>query len=355
VAVSIRLRTLDLAAWLRYETATAQIMRSNLLRAVLFLTLAVPVLGQTSSTKPIDLLRQKLEQISSGVSADWGIYIKSLDTGEEIAINADKAMDTMSAIKIPLLVDAYRLVDAGKINPTDRFVMKTADKRFGTGVLRTLDDGLNLSIHDALELMIIQSDNSATDMIFARVGGPAHVNDTMKQLRLNSITATGTSFDWFRALAEAGDPSYAKFTPEELFTKGFPEKLTDADVERFHFEGKHPFGLSSARDMGRLLEMISGNKAASDKSCKEMMRIMGQQQMRTRIPRFMMDDVSTPHKTGDFPPYIANDVGLIETPSAHVVVVFFSAHHRGYYSELEDAIGRMSEEVWAYFNYREKK
>jgi beta-lactamase class A len=327
-----------------------------LLRFVAVLLFSSVALAQPSpSPRPIDLLKQKLEQISSGVSADWGIYIKSLDSGEEIAINADKTMDTMSAIKIPLLVDAYRLVDAGKINTADRFTMKTADKRFGTGVLRTLNDGLNLSVHDALELMIIQSDNSATDMVFARVGGPAHVNETVKQLGLNSITATGTSFDWFRALAEAGDPSYAKFTPEELFTKGFPDKLTDADVERFHFEGKHPFGLSSARDMGRLLEMIATNKAAGEKSCREMMRIMGQQQMRTRIPRFMMDDANTPHKTGDFPPYIANDVGFINTPSARVVVVFFSAHHRGYYQELEDAIGRMSEQVWGYFNYRENR
>jgi hypothetical protein len=46
---------------------------------------------------------------------------------------------------------------------------------------------------------------------------------------------------------------------------------------------------------------------------------------------------------------------LIETPAGRVVVVFFSAHHRGYYQELEDAIGRMSEQVWGYFNYREKK
>ena len=258
----------------------------------MILLFVLPAFAQNApAPKPIDLLKQKLEQISSGVSADWGIYIKSLDTGEEIAINADKVMDTMSAIKIPLLVDVYRQVDAGKINTADRFAMKTADKRFGTGVLRTLDPGLNLSFRDALELMIIQSDNSATDMAFARVGGPAHVTQTMHELGLNSITATGTSFDWFRALAEAGDPAYAKFGPEELFTKGFPDKLTDADVERFHFEGKHPFGLASARDMGRLLEMMATNKAASEKSCKEMLRIMGQQQMRTRIPRFMLDDV----------------------------------------------------------------
>lgn len=331
-------------------------MKFSPIKVALLLLAVLPVFGQSQpAPKPIDLLRQKLEQISSGVSADWGIYVKSLDTGEEISINADKAMDTMSTIKIPLMVDVYRQVDAGKINTADRIVMKTADKRFGTGVLRTLDPGLNLSFRDALELMIIQSDNSGTDMAFARAGGPAHVTQTMRELGLNSITATGTSFDWFRALAEAGDIAYANVTPEELFTKGFPEKLTDAEVERFHFDGKHPFGLSSARDMGRLLEMIATNKAASEKSCKEMLRMMGQQQMRTRIPRFMLDEVNTPHKTGDFPPYIANDVGLIETPSGRVVVVFFSAHHRGYYQELEDAIGRMSEQVWAYFNYREKQ
>jgi beta-lactamase class A len=308
-----------------------------------------------ANPKPLDLLKHRLETISQGVSADWGVYIKSLDTGEEIAINADTAMDTMSAIKIPLLVDVYRQVDAGKINLADRIVLKTADKRFGTGVLRTLDDGVNLSFHDALTLMIIQSDNTGTDMAFARDGGPAHVTQTMHSLGLNSIAATGTTFDWFRALTEAGDPAYAKYSPDELFTRGFPDKLTDAEVEKFHFEGKHPFGLSTARDMGKLLEMMATNQAASEKSCKEMLRLMGLQQMRTRIPRFIEDDANTPHKTGDFPPYIANDVGLIETPAGRVVVVFFTAHHRGFYSELEDAVGRMSEQVWDYFNYRGKK
>ena len=107
--------------------------------------------------------------------------------------------------------------------------------------------------------------------------------------------------------------------------------------------------------MGRLLEMIATNKAASAKSCKEILHLMSMQQMRTRIPKYIEDDANTPHKTGDFPPYIANDVGFIETPAGRVVVVFFSAHHRGFYSELEDAIARMSEQVWAYFNYRGKQ
>jgi len=71
--------------------------------AFALLAFVLPSFAQTTpAPKPIDLLKQKLEQISSGVSADWGIYIKSLDTGEEIAINADKVMDTMSAIKIQI-------------------------------------------------------------------------------------------------------------------------------------------------------------------------------------------------------------------------------------------------------------
>lgn len=321
---------------------------------VLFVLVSLAASAQSAPPpKPIDLLKGSLERTAHSVSADWGIYIKSLETGEEIAINADQVMDTMSVIKIPLLVDAYRQVDAGKIKTSDRFAMTTADKRFGTGVLRTLDDGLNLSVHDALMLMIIQSDNSATDMIFSRVGGPAHVNQTMRQLGLNTINATGTSFEWFRALGENSDPAWGKLNPQELFTRGFPEKMTDADVERFHFEGKHPYGLSSARDLGKLLEMIARDQAAGEKSCREMLHLMRLQQMRTRIPKYL-DDVSAPHKTGDFPPYIANDMGLIETENGRVVVVFFSAHHRGHYAELEDAIARMSEQVWAYFNYRGK-
>ena len=48
------------------------------------------------------------------MNAKWGIYIKCLETGEEIALNADEQMDTMSVIKIPLMVEAFRQIEAGK-------------------------------------------------------------------------------------------------------------------------------------------------------------------------------------------------------------------------------------------------
>ena len=46
--------------------------------------------------------------VTRSINAHWGIYVKSLDASEEIAINADDQMDTMSTIKIPLMAEAYR-------------------------------------------------------------------------------------------------------------------------------------------------------------------------------------------------------------------------------------------------------
>ena len=322
-------------------------------RIVVLLTLstAAAFAQPPAPQPPISLLQRNIERIAGGVHADWGIYIKSLDTGEEVTLNPDAVMDTMSTIKIPILVDAFRQIDAGKLHLNDRINMQHADKRFGTGVLRTLDDPLPLTLKDVLTLMIIQSDNTATDLAFGRVGGPQHVTSLMREMGLDKITATGSAFDWFRALGEISDPAWSKLTPAELFDKGYPNVPNRAkDVERFEADNVHPFGLTTPRQMGQLLEKIARNEAASQDSCQKMLGIMRSQQMNTRIPKYVQ--ASTPHKTGDFPPYIANDVGYIETPRARVVIAVFTAHHRGIYANLEDAIGRIAEETWLYFNAR---
>jgi len=79
-----------------------------------------------------------------------------------------------------------------------------------------------------------------------------------------------------------------------------------------------------------------------------MLRFMRLQQFNTRIPKYLFG-ATTPHKTGDFGPFIANDVGLIEPyGKLPVIVCFFNAHHRGIWAQLEDAVARMSEKVWDY-------
>ena len=62
---------------------------------------------------PIERLRTNIEQTAKSVDTNWGIYIKCLDTNEEVSLNADKVMDTMSVIKVPLMVAAFRQIEAG--------------------------------------------------------------------------------------------------------------------------------------------------------------------------------------------------------------------------------------------------
>src|SRR5215831_8274923 len=120
-------------------------------------------LAQPAAQQPLDRLKGNIERVTKSLNAKWGIYMKCLETGEEIAINADDQMDTMSVIKIPLMVEAFRQVEEGKFSLSDRVTLTDDAKRPGTGVIRSLDAGANLTIKDLLTLMIIVSDNTATD------------------------------------------------------------------------------------------------------------------------------------------------------------------------------------------------
>src|SRR5882724_8232853 len=140
---------------------------------------------QPQQVSPLDRLKANIERITRSVNAKWGIYLKCVETGEEIAINADETMDTMSVIKIPLMAEVFRQIEAGKFALADKITLRETDKRPGTGVIRSLDVGASLTIKDLITLMIIVSDNSATDMLFEKVGGTEPVNKLMQSYGLN--------------------------------------------------------------------------------------------------------------------------------------------------------------------------
>jgi beta-lactamase class A len=280
-------------------------------------------------------LQANIEQIASGVDTHFGIYVKCLDTNEEIAINADEQMDTMSVIKIPLLVEAFRQMGEAKFKLDDRYTLKNADKRPGTGVMRSFDEGATFSMKDVLTLMIIVSDNTATDLAFAKVGGPLAVNTLMDNYGFKSIRATGYASDWFAALRDAGS------------------------AVKFHNARKTAFGLSSPREMGRLLEKIAKGEAVSPQASEQMLNMMRGQLYRSRLPRYV-SGYDLPHKTGDFVPYIANDVGVLINGQHKIVISVFTDKQdmrEGQPTALigeaiENAIGRIAQQVADYYGYK---
>jgi beta-lactamase class A len=309
-------------------------MRKRLARSW-YALIGVTVLAQTNlafqapqQATPLARLQANIERITRSVNAKWGIYIKCVETGEEIALNADETLDTMSVIKIPLMVEVFRQIEAGRFALTDRVTLKESDKRPGTGVIRSLDPGASLTIKDLITLMIIVSDNTATDLLYEKVGGTEPVNKLMQSYGLNSIRATGTADVWFKAIA------------------------AEPDRWKFHTEGKTPFGLSSPRDMGKLLEKIHKGEAVSKQSSEQMLQIMRGQVYSSRLPKYVTG-FRVPHKTGDFLPYIGNDVGILESQNRHVILSVFTARHSGIGANLEDAIGRIAEQVANFFAFRE--
>ena len=283
--------------------------------------------AQPAPTVPIDRLRGSIERITRNVNATWGIYVKSPETGEEVAIDADRQMDTMSVIKIPLMVEVFEQVKAGKMALSDKYTLTKDDMRPGTGILRSLDPGDVLTVKDLITLMIIVSDNTATDVLYRMVGGVEAVNRRMEALGLKQTRAPATARVWFEAIRAA--PS----------------------AEQFHRENKHPFGLSTPRETGRVFEMMERGTLVDKSSSQMMLEILRGQFYRTRIPRYLAG-FRIPHKTGDFLPYIGNDVGVLEAPGKTVVVSIYTANHFGSGERLEEAIGRVAEQVGMYFNYR---
>jgi beta-lactamase class A len=282
---------------------------------------------QPQQATPLGRLQSNIERITRSVNAKWGIYIKCIETGEEIAINSDETMDTMSVIKIPLMAEVFRQIEAGKFALTDRVTLRESEKRPGTGVIRSLDAGATLTIKDLITLMIIVSDNTATDMLFEKVGGTEPVNKLMQSYGLNTIKATGPSEVWFKALR------------------------AEPDAWKFHTEGKTPYGLSSPRDLGKLLEKIHKGEAVSKQASEQMLQIMRGQVYSSRLPKYVTG-FRVPHKTGDFMPYIGNDVGILESPNRHIVISVFTARHNGIGPNLEDAIGRIAEQIANFYSYR---
>jgi beta-lactamase class A len=283
-------------------------------------------------------LQRLLEAEVARFPGHAGVWVRHLSLGEEAAVHADDTFNSASVIKLSVLALAFQMADRGELSLAERVTINAADFRGGSGIFRYNDPGLQPTLRDVLLQMVITSDNTATDIAIAKVGGVARVNAWLRQtgyadaLKLNMTT--GDLFAKYNALAPGSNRN----------------EKTNAD--RAYWLGE-----MTPRATGRLIEAIqrcSDGSApspaiASQKSCADMIRMMrAQQSGARRLPHFLSANVA--HKTGDFPPVLANDVGIIFARSGPIVVSFFGNAIEGPYAEAEDRIGRVAQLIVAYFD-----
>lgn len=315
-------------------------------------TLASAVLGVQEPAPPAANARLTALEITvrarlDSLPAQSSFYAKQLSTGREIAVRADVPMNTASVIKIPVMILAFRDAEAGKLNLDERHTIRAEELRRGSGLLQTFAVGLQPTYRDIITQMIITSDNTATDLMIAKVG-LQRVNRMLDSLGYRDTRLRMTVGETFRQVFVAADPKFASLSDREIFDRGFPN---DSGATRrntaFVLDSTKWLGRTTAREISRLLEQLERGHLASAASTAAMRRILRQQLYASRLPQRISFRAGIGHKTGDWPPLLGNDVGIIypPAPSGPIVLAVFTNGNTGPFHQLEATEGRVAEDI----------
>lgn len=199
-----------------------------------FVTALLLIIGIHSLPASADDLEARLREMSQQIDGRVSLYARNLDSGRDVAINADEPVRTASTIKLPIACAVAKFVADGRHAWSDRLTIRAEDKVSGSGVLADFSDGESISLRDATTLMIIVSDNTATNLILDRVGGDP-VNEYLASLGLERTRV-------MRKIR--GDGNQLK--PAQ----GWTREGSRPENQRFGI------GVSTPREMVRLLELL---------------------------------------------------------------------------------------------------
>ena len=250
-----------------------------------------------------DTLTPRIAERFARLSTEIGFAATHMQSGTALAINADALFPMASVFKVPVMVEVFRQAEEGRFALGDRIPMEAAQRSIGSGVMQRLAEGAALTVRDLVVLMMIISDNTATQMLLDLVG-PAAVTATMRRLGLANVNVTLTlpqlfahaynlplnpppDYDAMRRLTEAAPMDYRSLA----FARS-PENTT-----------------ATAADMAQLMTMIFEKRAGSAASCADMLTILCAQQLRDRVPRYLPVS-GVGNKTGTLRG-VRNDAGLM--------------------------------------------
>ena len=215
-----------------------------------------------------DNLLSQLQDITGKV----GFYYKNLVTGETLSFQEDMPLQAASVIKIPILIEAFTRLEAGTIHKTDLFTIKKEDKLPSCGALTYMHDGLQVTLEDLYTLMIILSDNTATNLLIKHLGMD-QINGTMQKLGCKHIKLNRYLFD---------------------------SEKSALGIENY----------ISAGDIAGLLEKMYQGELVSKEASAEMLGILKNQRLNGKIPFYIHGKADIAHKTGE-DDGITHDVGIV--------------------------------------------
>lgn len=223
-------------------------------------------------TQPLDQLKLKLEQISTMKNLHAGVFVSDQATGRYVDVNGHESFPAASMIKLPVFIALLNAVDQGRVKPDDILTIKAEHVTGGSGWLQWRPLGTKMSVRDVADLMIIVSDNTATNMIIDLLGGKEACNAQFAQWGLANTRIN----NWL------GD-----------------------------FEGTNT---TSPYDLVYLLARIDRGEVINPESKKWMTQTMLRTRIRTLLPPGLGPGAKIAHKTGDIG-IMVGDAGVVTMPN----------------------------------------
>lgn len=224
----------------------------------------------TTEITPLKTKLQGLIQQSPGFTP--GLFLIDLDNYSYLDITGSVAFPAASMIKVPILIAFFQDVDAGKIRLDEKLTMRKDMVAQGSGEMQYLQPGTQFTALETATQMIIVSDNTATNMLIARLGGIAALNERFKSWGLTTTTLKNVLPD---------------------------------------LEGSN---VASPRELASLMARVSQGELVSMRSRDRMLSIMQRTVNNSQLPQGLGEGATIAHKTGDIGALIG-DVGLVDMPN----------------------------------------
>ena len=246
--------------------------------------------------KPTPALQTVDDRIKAAIAGFQGtvyIYAKDLDTGKDYSLRGDEQTRTASTIKLAIMAETFHQVAEGKLHWNDPIELTKEKKQGGSGILFEFSDGTKIDLQTALHLMIVVSDNTATNLVLDKVGTD-NVNDFMDSLGLTDIKS-------MRKIGGGGD------------SKAW---LNDPRNKLFGL------GRASPHQMVQLIEMMEKGELVSKDASAEMISILKRQQFKDGIGRGESDTIPVASKSGALDRFRA-DVGIVYTRRGRIAMAIY--------------------------------
>ena len=220
----------------------------------------------------METLKNSILERVAAFPGHTSIYFKDLTTGEHFGYNEQEPMCAASVIKLTVMAELFRQVEAGQVSREQKLVVADENRVPICGVLTLMHSGMEVTPMDLCWLMITISDNMATNMLIDLLGVD-NIQENIRRLGLEGVSIS-----------------------RKLFEKrpGFREKTNYV----------------SAAGIGKLLEMIYRGELVSREASREMMEMLLAQQCTNKMPLLLPGEGRTAHKTGE-DDGITNDVGIV--------------------------------------------